>query len=68
MAAKKTITVEQVASAARRQGIQEKTLRGRGLGQIHRHRTLEDKPSVRGMISKVGHLVRVIDAPAGKKG
>jgi large subunit ribosomal protein L30 len=68
MAAKKTVTVEQVASAARREGIQEKTLRGLGLGKIRRQRTLEDTPAVRGMINKIGHLVRVVDAPAGKKG
>ena len=59
MAAKKTITVEQVASAARRQCIQEKTLRGLGLGKMHRQRTLEDTPSVRGMITAIAHLVRV---------
>ena len=68
MAAKKTITVEQVASAARREAVQEKTLRGLGLGKMHRQRTLEDTPAVRGMINKIGHLVRIVDAPADKKG
>jgi len=28
---------------------------------MHRRRTLEDTPSVRGMIAKVSHLVRVVD-------
>jgi len=67
MAAKKTITVEQIGSTCRREGTQEQTLRGLGLGKLHRTRTLEDSPAVRGMINKVGHLVRVVDAPAAKK-
>ena len=37
---------------------QEATLKGLGLNKRHRQRTLEDTPSVRGMISKVKHLVR----------
>jgi large subunit ribosomal protein L30 len=28
---------------------------------MHRRATLEDTPSVRGMIAKVSHLVRVVD-------
>ena len=67
MAAKKTITVEQIASPSRRQGIQEQTLRGLGLGKIRRTRTLEDTASVRGMINKVPHLVRIVDEAAAKK-
>ena len=35
------------------------TLVGLGLNKMHRSRVLEDTPSVRGMIAKVGHLVRV---------
>ena len=65
--AKKTITVEQIASANRRPEIQTQTLRGLGLDKLHRRRELEDTPSVRGMINKIPHLVRIIDAPAGKK-
>lgn len=59
--AKKTITVEQVGSPIRRQADQRATLVGLGLNKMHRRRVLEDTPSVRGMISKVGHLVRVVD-------
>ncbi|MDB5551496.1 MAG: ribosomal protein, partial [Rhizobium sp.] len=40
---------------------QEQTLIGLGLNKMHRVRTLEDTPSVRGMIAKVSHLVRVVD-------
>jgi len=67
MAAKKTITVEQVGSSCRREASQEKTLKGLGLGKLHRTRTLEDTQAVRGMINKVGHLVRIVGEPAAKK-
>jgi large subunit ribosomal protein L30 len=61
MAAKKTITVEQIASANRRPGIQTATLIGLGLNKLHRKRVLEDTPAVRGMINAISHLVRVVD-------
>jgi large subunit ribosomal protein L30 len=57
----KTITVEQTGSALRRPVRQRQTLIGLGLNKLHRRRTLEDTPQVRGMIAKVSHLVRVID-------
>ncbi|KUO57184.1 MAG: 50S ribosomal protein L30 [Alphaproteobacteria bacterium BRH_c36] len=59
--AKKTITVQQIRSAIRRPEIQTKTLTGLGLNKLHRTRTLEDTPSVRGMIAKVQHLVRIVE-------
>ena len=62
MAAKKTITVEQYASANRRPGIQTQTLIGLGLNKLRRQRTLEDTPSVRGMVNRIAHLVRIVDA------
>ena len=61
MAAKKTVTVEQIGSPLRRPYDQRQTLIGLGLNKMHRTRTLEDTPSVRGMIRKVSHLVRVVD-------
>ena len=60
-ATKKTVTVRQIKSAARRPEIQAATLRGLGLGKIRRTRTLEDTPSVRGMIRAVQHLVEVVE-------
>jgi len=57
----KTITVEQIGSPIRRPKEQRATLVGLGLNKLHRRRTLEDTPSVRGMIAKVEHLVRVVD-------
>ena len=61
MAEKKTVTVEQIGSPLRRPQDQRQTLIGLGLNKMHRRRTLEDTPSVRGMINKVSHLVRVVD-------
>jgi large subunit ribosomal protein L30 len=58
---KKTITVKQVRSAARRPAIQTATLKGLGLGKMHRTRTLEDTPAVRGMIRSVQHLVEIVE-------
>lgn len=56
----KTITVEQVGSPIRRPAEQRATLIGLGLNKLHRTATLEDTPSVRGMIAKVQHLVRIV--------
>ncbi len=58
----KTVTVEQVGSPIAREASQRATLIGLGLNKLHRVRTLEDTPCVRGMIHKVRHLVRVVDA------
>ena len=57
----KTVTVEQTGSPIRREGSQRATLIGLGMNKMHRRRTLEDTPAVRGMIRKVQHLVTVID-------
>lgn len=57
----KTITVEQIKSPLRRPLKQRQTLTGLGLNKLHRQRTLEDTPQVRGMIAKVAHLVRVVE-------
>jgi large subunit ribosomal protein L30 len=57
----KTLTVEQIGSPIRRPAEQRATLIGLGLNKMHRRSTLEDTPSVRGMIARVQHLVRVVD-------
>ena len=57
----KTVTVEQTGSATRRPGYQRDTLLGLGLRRIGNKKSLEDTPSVRGMIAKVSHLVRVTE-------
>ena len=58
---KKTVTVRQIRSAARRPAVQTATLKGLGLGKMHRVRVLEDTPSVRGMIRSVQHLVEIVE-------
>lgn len=58
---KKTVTIQQIASANRRPEKQTQTLRGLGLDKLRRVSTLEDTPAVRGMINSVAHLVRVVD-------
>ncbi len=60
-AGRPTITVEQTGSPIRRPKEQRDTLKGLGLNKMHRRRTLEDTPAVRGMIAKVHHMVRVVE-------
>ena len=55
----KRVKVTQVGSPIGRKPGQRETLIGLGLNKMHRTRELEDTPSVRGMIRKVAHLVRV---------
>ncbi len=56
------IRVTQIGSPIGRPADQRETLIGLGLNKMHRTRELEDTPSVRGMINKVSHLVRVEEA------
>ena len=56
----KTVTLEQIGSPIRREKSQRATLIGLGLNKMRRRSTLEDTPSVRGMIAKVPHLVRIV--------
>ena len=55
----KTIKVTQIGSPIGRKDDQLATLVGLGLNRIRRTRVLEDTPAVRGMITKVRHLLRV---------
>jgi large subunit ribosomal protein L30 len=57
----KTLVVEQTGSPIRRPADQRATLIGLGLDRIRRRKTLQDTPSIRGMIAKVQHLVRIVD-------
>ncbi len=59
MSSKKTIKVTQIASPIGKPDTQRATLIGLGLNKINRTRVLEDTPSIRGMIKKVSHLVKV---------
>ena len=57
--AQKTVRIEQIGSPIRQEASQRQTLIGLKLNKLHRVSVLEDTPSVRGMIRKVAHLVRV---------
>ena len=55
----KTIKVTQIGSTIGRPDDQEATLIGLGLNKRHRTRVLQDTPAVRGMITKVRHLLQI---------
>ena len=57
--AKKTIKVTQIASPIGKPKDQRANLVGLGLNKLNKVSVLEDTPSVRGMIRKVQHLVKV---------
>jgi large subunit ribosomal protein L30 len=54
------VKVRQTGSPIRRKNDQRATLIGLGLNRVGRVATLEDTPSVRGMIAKVRHMVEVV--------
>ena len=58
----KTLVVEQYGSVIRRPGVQKQILTGLGLGRIGSSKTLPDNASTRGMIAKVAHMVRIVEA------
>ena len=62
MASQNTVTIEQTRSPIGRPAEQRATLKGLGLNKIGRRSTLEDTPSVRGMIAKVAHMLRIVEA------
>ena len=59
--ATKKITIKQSGSALRRSPDQKQTLIGLGLNKMHKVRVLEDTSSIRGMIKKVNHLVKIVN-------
>jgi large subunit ribosomal protein L30 len=58
----KTITIEQIGSPIRRHRSQRLTLVGLGLNRIGRVAQVPDTPQTRGMLAKIRHLVKVVDA------
>jgi large subunit ribosomal protein L30 len=56
------LTVEQIKSPIGRPADQRATLVGLKLNKIGRRSALPDTPAVRGMIAKVGHLVRIVES------
>ena len=63
----KTIKVQQTASPTRRRFDQRQTLIGLRLNKIGRIAELPDTAATRGMITKVQHLVRVIEGEQGEQ-
>jgi large subunit ribosomal protein L30 len=55
----KTLKVTLVRSPISAKAAHQATVRGLGLKRLHQSRELEDTPAVRGMITKVAHLVKV---------
>ena len=53
------VKLTQIGSPIRRAPDQEATLVGLGLNKMHKTRILEDTPSIRGMIAKVAHMLKV---------
>jgi large subunit ribosomal protein L30 len=53
------LKVTQIASPIGRKPGQRDTLKGLGLDKMNRSNEVADTPSVRGMLRKVHHLVRV---------
>lgn len=61
MSTKKQIKLTQIGSPIGRHKDQKQTLIGLGLNKMMRTSVLEDSKSIRGMIEKVSHLVKVED-------
>jgi len=55
----KKIRVTQIVSGNGQKPGQQATLIGLGLNKISRSRVLNDTPEVRGMVSKIAHLLKV---------
>jgi len=57
---KQALKVKLVRSVAGTRESHRATVRGLGLRKLNSESTLEDTPSVRGMINKVSYLVKVL--------
>ena len=57
----KKIKIKRVGSIIRQPKNQIRVVKGLGLRKTNSEREIEDTPSVRGMLSKVAHLVKVLD-------
>ncbi len=63
----KPITPHQTASPPRRPESQRQTLIGLGLDKLGRRKTLGNTDAVWGMVCKVRHMVRIVDATTARK-
>ena len=60
-AKKKTLRIEQVRSPIGYNKSQREVLRGLGLRKIRHVVEREDTPAVRGMVTKISHLVQIVE-------
>ena len=58
---KKKIKIKKTGSLIRQPENQIRIVKGLGLRKTNSVREIEDTPSTRGMLSKVAHLVKVLD-------
>lgn len=61
-----TITVRQVRSAIGNKPKNRGTLRALGLRKIGDTNVLPDRPEIRGMLARIGHLIEVTENTNGK--
>jgi large subunit ribosomal protein L30 len=59
MSDEKMIRVTLVRSTIGRQPVQKKTVKALGLKRMNHSVVHKDSPEIRGMVNRVGHLVRV---------
>ena len=57
----KQINVTLVRSPNGSQRVHRECVRGLGLKRMHQTVTLEDTPSVRGMVAKIPHLAEIVE-------
>ena len=57
----KKIKIKRVGSLIRQPKNQIRVVKGLGLRKTNSVREIEDTPSIRGMLAKVAHLVKVLD-------
>ena len=53
--------IKKIGSSIRQPQNQIRIVKGLGLRKTNSIREIEDTPSVRGMLSKVAHLVKILD-------
>ena len=57
----KKIKIKKIGSLIRQPQNQVRIVKGLGIRKTNSETEIEDTPSVRGMLSKVAHLVKVLD-------
>jgi large subunit ribosomal protein L30 len=61
MATKKRIKIQYYRSAIGFDVNQKLIVKGLGFRRLHHIREIEDTPSIRGMVNKVPHLLRIVE-------